>query len=111
MSKRKKQQSRRGRSTGRSAVRDALLQSPARTLLELEATGAPEGAKRVIAQRLYQIEDGPNINLALVAAETNASVLDAARSCVTMEDANMMLWQPGENRYWLLVSDPNADSS
>ena len=38
-------------------------------------------------------------------------VLDAARSCVTMEDANMMLWQPGENRYWLLVPDPNADSN
>jgi hypothetical protein len=110
MSKRKKQ-SRRGRPTGRSTVRDALPQSPARTLLELEATGAPEGVKRAISQRLYQIEDGPNINLALVAAETNTSVLDAARSCVTMEDANMMLWQPGENRYWLLMHEPNADSN
>jgi len=110
MPKRKKQ-SRRGRATDRSTVRDALPQSPARTLLELESTGAPEGAKRVITQRLYQIEDGPNINLALVAAETNTSVLDAARNCVTMEDANMMLWQPGENRYWLLAPDPDADSN
>ena len=107
----RKNQSRRGRPTGRSTVRDALPQSPARTLLELEATGAPEGAKRTITQWLYQIEDGPNINLALVAAETNTSVLDAARNCVTMEDANMMLWQPGENRYWLLAPDPNTDSN
>ena len=106
-----RKQARRGGPSGRSTVRDALPQSPARTLLELEATGAPEGAKRVITQRLYQIEDGPNINLALVAAETNTSVLDAARNCVTMEDANMMLWQPGENRYWLLAPDPNADSN
>jgi len=110
MSKRKKP-SRRGRSTGRSTVQDVLPQSPARTLLELEAAGAPEGAKRVMTQRLYQIEDGPNINLALVAAETNTSVLDAARSCVTMEDADMMLWQPDENRYWLLAPDPNAESN
>jgi hypothetical protein len=88
-----------------------LPQSPARTLLELEATDAPEGAKRGITQWLYQIEDGPNINLALVAAETNTSVLDAARNCVTMEDANMMLWQPGENRYWLLGPDPDPDSN
>jgi hypothetical protein len=110
MSKRKKQ-SRRSRPTGRSTVRDTLPHSPARTLLELEATGAAEGTKRGITQWLYQIEDGPNINLALVAAETNASVLDAARSCVTMEDTNMMLWQPGENRYWLLAPDPDADSN
>jgi len=111
MPKQKKKQSRRGRPTGRSTVLDALPQSPARTLLELEATGAPEGARRAIAQRLYQIEDGPNINLALVAAETNTSVLDAARNCVTMEDANTMLWQPDENRYWLLAPDPDADSN
>jgi len=109
MSKRKKQ-SRRGRPTGRSTVRDALPQSPARTLLELEATGAPEGAKRAITQWLYQIEDGPNINLALVAAEANTSVLDAAGNCVRMEDAEMMSWQPGENRYWLLAPDSGADS-
>jgi hypothetical protein len=110
MPKRNKQ-SRRSRPTGRSTVRDTLPESPARTLLELEATGAPEGAKRAITQRLYQIEDGPNINLALVAAETNTSVLDAARSCVTMEDANMMLWQPAENRYWLLAPESDADSN
>jgi hypothetical protein len=105
-----KKQSRRRQSSGRSTVHDVLPQSPARTLLELEATGAPEGVKRTMTQRLYRIEDGPNINLALLAAETNTSALEAARSCVAMEDANTMSWQPDENRYWLLAAGPHAGS-
>jgi len=108
MAKRRKE-SRRSRPSGRATVRDALPQSPARTLLGLEATGAPEGDKRTITQWLYRVEDGPNINLALLAAEMNTSALEAARSCVTMEDADTMSWQPGENRYWLLGAEPDAD--
>jgi len=108
MSKHKKQ-SRRGGPSGRSMVRDALPQSPARTLLEMEAAGAPEGERRSMTQRLYRIEDGPDINLALLAAQTNTSALEAARNCVTMEDAKTMSWQPEENRYWLLAPESDAD--
>jgi hypothetical protein len=85
-----------------------LVESPARILRRLEEMGADEESKLAMIQWPYRVEDGPPISIKVISDEQGIPPLEVADGLVAMEDANLLLWQPPEQKYWMLQPDPNA---